>query len=47
MPADQVALLDLCSKLGIPFKEKKQVFGALLTVIGIDIVLKTVTEGER
>ncbi|KDR66781.1 hypothetical protein GALMADRAFT_29846, partial [Galerina marginata CBS 339.88] len=37
MPADQVALMDLWTELGIPFKEKKQVFGSPLTIIGIEV----------
>ena len=37
MPKDQVALLNLWTELGIPFKEKKQVFGSPLMVIGIDV----------
>ena len=30
-------LLNLWTELGIPFKEKKQVFGSPLMVIGIDV----------
>jgi hypothetical protein len=37
MPKDQVELMDLWTELGISFKEKKQVFGAPLTVIGISV----------
>ena len=37
MPSKQVTLLRLWDKLGIPHKEKKQVSGSPLTVIGIDI----------
>lgn len=37
MPIDQVKLLDLWSELGIPFKQKKQVNGAPLTIIGIEV----------
>jgi hypothetical protein len=37
MPRDQVVLMDLWTELGIPFKEKKQVFGAPLTIIGISV----------
>ena len=37
MPEAQVALLNLWMELGTPFKEKKQVYGAPLTVIGIDV----------
>ena len=37
MPKDQVTLLNLWTELGIPFKEKKQVFGTPLTVIGINV----------
>jgi hypothetical protein len=37
MPADQVMLMDLWTELGIPFKEKKQIFGAPLTIIGIEV----------
>ena len=37
MPEEQIALLNLWTELGIPFKERKQVFGAPLTVIGIEV----------
>ena len=37
MPEAQVALLNLWTELGIPFKKKKQVYSALLTIIGINI----------
>ena len=37
MPSSQVTLLKLWYHLGIPHKEKKQVFGANLTIIGIDM----------
>jgi len=37
MPSKQVALLCLWDRLGIPHKEKKQVFGTPLTIIGIDV----------
>ena len=37
MPKDQVALLNLWTELRILFKEEKQVFGMLLTVIGIEV----------
>ncbi|KAJ3490946.1 hypothetical protein NLJ89_g11390 [Agrocybe chaxingu] len=37
MPSKQVSLLHLWDKLGIPHKEKKQVFGSPLTIIGIDV----------
>ncbi|KDR79788.1 hypothetical protein GALMADRAFT_24879, partial [Galerina marginata CBS 339.88] len=37
MPSKQVALLRLWDKLGIPHKEKKQVSGSPLTIIGIDV----------
>ena len=37
MPKNQINLLKLWTDLNIPFKEKKQVFGSPLTIIGIDI----------
>ena len=37
MPTNQTKLLNLWNKLGIPHKEKKQVFGEKLTIIGIDV----------
>ena len=37
MPADQVALMNLWMELNIPFKEKKQIFGSPLTIIGIEV----------
>ena len=36
-PRDQVILLSLWDELGIPHKEKKQVYGSPLTVIGINV----------
>ena len=36
-PTNQMTLLKLWHELGIPHKEKKQVFGPNLTIIGIDI----------
>ncbi|KJA30250.1 hypothetical protein HYPSUDRAFT_121749, partial [Hypholoma sublateritium FD-334 SS-4] len=36
-PRDQAALLELWDVLGIPHKEKKQVFGSPLPVIGISV----------
>ena len=37
MPTNQVTLLSLWDRLGIPHKEKKQVFGSKLTIIGIEV----------
>lgn len=37
MPTEQIALLNLWAELGIPFKERKQLFGAPLTIIGIEV----------
>lgn len=37
MPRNQVKLLELWDELNIPHKEKKQVFGSSLTVIGIEV----------
>jgi hypothetical protein len=37
LPAAQTRLLSLWDHLGIPHKEKKQVFGAQLTIIGIEV----------
>ena len=37
IPRNQKILLDLWESLGIPFKQKKQVFGSPLTVIGINV----------
>ena len=37
MPTNQVKLLELWDKLNIPHKEKKQIFGSSLTVIGIEV----------
>ncbi|KJA19287.1 hypothetical protein HYPSUDRAFT_143936 [Hypholoma sublateritium FD-334 SS-4] len=36
-PRDQTVLLNLWDSIGIPHKERKQVFGAPLTVIGISV----------
>jgi hypothetical protein len=37
MPTSQVQLLELWRELGIPYKEKKQLSGSPLTIIGIDV----------
>src|ERR1700678_2945041 len=37
MPSNQVKLLELWDVLGIPYKEKKQISGKILTIIGIEI----------
>ena len=37
MPRNQVKLLELWDKLNIPHKEKKQIFGLSLMVIGIEV----------
>jgi hypothetical protein len=37
MPSSQKQLLYLWTELGIPFKEKKQVSGPILTIIGIEV----------
>lgn len=37
MPANQVKILSLWDKLGIPHEPHKQVFGDKLTVIGIEV----------
>jgi hypothetical protein len=37
MPTSQVQLLELWRELGIPYKEKKQVSGTPLTIIGIEV----------
>jgi hypothetical protein len=43
MPSSQVTLLKLWDRLGIPHKEKKQVFGAKLTIIGINVDANNLT----
>ena len=37
LPANQTSLLELWDELGIPHKEKKQVYGSNLTIIGINV----------
>jgi hypothetical protein len=37
LPLSQVQLLELWRELGIPYKEKKQLSGSLLTIIGINV----------
>ncbi|KAF9477427.1 hypothetical protein BDN70DRAFT_837859 [Pholiota conissans] len=37
MPTNQVELMSLWRELGIPYKEKKQLFDSVLTIIGIDV----------
>ena len=36
-PSGQTALLELWDELGVPHKERKQVYGLNLTIIGIDV----------
>jgi hypothetical protein len=43
MPTNQVTLLKLWDRLGVPHKEKKQVFGATLTIIGIEVDANNLT----
>jgi hypothetical protein len=43
IPSDQVKLLQLWKALGIPFKQKKQIFGSPLTIIGIEVNPNTMT----
>ncbi|RDB15381.1 hypothetical protein Hypma_004640 [Hypsizygus marmoreus] len=43
MPCNQVKLLLLWDELGIPHREKKQIFGAPLKIIGIDVDPKLMT----
>ena len=43
MLSSQVTLLKLWDRLGIPHKEKKQVFGSNLTIIGIDVDANNLT----
>ncbi len=37
IPSGQKQLLDLWTEIGIPFKEKKQISGPILTIIGIEV----------
>ena len=37
MPSNQIKLLQLWDNLGIPYKEKKQISGKVLTIIGIEV----------
>ena len=43
MPTNQVKLLTLWDRLGIPHKEKKQLFGTNLTIIGIEVDANNLT----
>jgi hypothetical protein len=43
MPAKQVALLSLWDELGIPHKERKQLWGAVLTIIGFSVDINAMT----
>jgi hypothetical protein len=43
MPSKQVALLQVWDELGVPHKEKKQVYGSPLTIIGIEVNPNTLT----
>src|SRR6202522_835888 len=37
MPSNKIKLLQLWDNLGIPYKEKKQISGKILTIIGIEV----------
>jgi len=43
LPAKQVHLLLLLDELGIPYEEKKQVFGCSIKIIGFDVNTKNMT----
>ena len=43
LPSAQASLLTLWDQLGVPHKEKKQVFGSKLTIIGIDVDADSLT----
>jgi len=43
MPANQVKLLSLWDKLGIPHEPHKQVFGNRLMIIGIEVNANSLT----
>ena len=43
MPASQVMLLNLWDELGIPHKDKKQISGTTLTIIGIEVDANNLT----
>ena len=43
MLSNQVTLLNLWDRLGIPHEEKKQVFGKNLTIIGVDVDTNNLT----
>ena len=43
LPSQQARLLQLWDEIGIPHKEKKQVFGVKLTVLGIEVDAKELT----
>jgi len=43
IPSAQKQLLDLWTELGIPFKERKQVSGPILTIIGIEVNVNDMT----
>jgi len=43
MPANQVKLLQLWDEINLPHKERKQVFGSQLTVIGIQVDANTLS----
>jgi hypothetical protein len=43
MPSNQAKMLQLWDEINIPHKEKKQVSGSLLTVIGIEVDANALT----
>jgi hypothetical protein len=42
-PEQQTRLLELWDEVGIPHKQKKQVYGSLLAVLGIDVDVRNLT----
>ena len=42
-PMQQVRLLELWDEIGIPHKQKKQVFGSRLSILGIEVNMKDLT----
>ena len=43
MPTNQVKILQLWDEINLPHKEKKQVYGSVLTIIGIEVDANTLT----
>ena len=43
IPTDQVKILELWDEINLPHKEKKQVYGSIFTIVGIEVNANALT----